>query len=112
MRLARRWTQDCERGSGQCVSQKRRDRRGHARDPSIAAAWPDQTEGPSEDRARLDETRAARALDGLEPLAYLAWPPPLLRAQAGLQPVRGFPVVSERQNFPANRSGQETRFGN
>jgi len=42
----------------------------------------------------------------LEPLAYLAWPPPLLCAQAGLQPVRGFPTLPKRQSFfcaPAKR---------
>src|SRR4029453_14154398 len=106
MCLARGWAQDCERGSGQCVSQKRRDRRGHARDSSIAAAWPHQTEGPGEDRARLDEARAARALDGLESLAYLAWPPPLLRTQTRLRSVGSFSIMPERQNFSANRTGQ------
>ena len=54
---------------------------------------------------RFDETSAARALDRLESLAHLARPTPLLCAQAGLQPMRGFPIMSERQSFPANRPG-------
>jgi hypothetical protein len=48
-------------------------------------------------------------LDRLEPLAYLAWPPSLLCAQAGLQPVRSFSVMPKRQSFPANGFGAEIR---
>ena len=87
---------------------KRRDRGGHACDPVVAAAWSDKTQGRGKDRARFDEARAARALDRLESLAHLARPPPLLCAKAGLQSVRSFQVMSQRQSFPANRPGAET----
>src|SRR6266481_5423350 len=107
MRLARRWAQDCERGFGQCIPQGRRNRCGYARDPAIAAARPHQTEGPGEDRARLDEARPVRALDRLESLAHLAWPPTLLRAQTRLLKLRGFSALSEWQNFSANGPGKE-----
>src|SRR5436189_84689 len=51
MRVARRWPQDRERRSGELFSQKRRDRRGHTRDPAFATPRPDETEGSSQDRA-------------------------------------------------------------
>ena len=40
---------DCERGIGQRLSQRRRDRRRHTRDPTVAAAWPNEAKGPGED---------------------------------------------------------------
>jgi endonuclease-3 len=52
-----------------------------------------------------DPEKIERALDRLESLAHLARPPPLLCAKTGLQPVRGFQVMSQRQSFPANRPG-------
>src|SRR5439155_13201304 len=85
--------QDRERRAGQRVSQKRRNRGRHARDPPLAAAWPDEAQTRRKNRARSDEARAARALDGLESLAHLARPPPLLRAQARLLKLRGLPAL-------------------
>ena len=41
----------------------------------------------------------------MEPLAHLAWAPPLLCAQARLHPVRSFQALSQRQSFLAHRSG-------
>jgi membrane carboxypeptidase/penicillin-binding protein PbpC len=37
----------------------------------------------------------------------LAWAPPLLRAQAGLQPVRSIQALSQRQDLPAHWQGAE-----
>jgi len=108
MRVAWRWPQDRERRSGKLFSQKRRDRRGHTRDPAFATPRPDETEGSSEDRAGSNEAHSARVLDRLESLAHLAWAPSLLRAQAGVQPVRSFQVLSQRENLPAHRSGAKT----
>src|SRR6266478_5538811 len=108
MRVARRWPQDRERRSGELFSQKRRDRRGHTRDPAFATPRPDETEGSSEDRAGSNEAHSARVLDRLESLAHLAWAPSLLRAQAGVQPVRSFQALSERKSFLAHRSGAKT----
>ena len=56
-------------------------------------------------RARFDEARAARALDGLESLAHLARPPSLLCAQAGLLELRSVSALPERQSFSAHRPG-------
>src|SRR6266545_5307716 len=78
------------------------DRSGHARNPSIAEARPDETQGRGKNRARFDEARAARTLDKLESLAHLAWPPPLLRAQAGLFKLRGVSALPERKSFSAD----------
>src|SRR5215467_12285086 len=105
MRVARRWSQDSERGSRERLSQKRRDRRGHTRDPAFATPRPDETEGSSEDRAGSNEAHSARPMDRLESLAHLARAPSLLCAQARLQPVRSFQALSERESLPAHRSG-------
>src|SRR4029079_1487719 len=45
---------------------------------------------------------AAGALDRLESLAHLAWAPPLLCAQAGLQPVRSVQALSQREDLPTH----------
>lgn len=105
MRAAGSRAQDGERRSGQRVSQKRGHRCGHARNSAFAAARPDEAEGPGENRTGFNEANPARALDRLEPLAHLARAPPLLRAQARLQPVRSFQTLSEREAFLAYRSG-------
>ena len=49
MRLAGRGQKDCERSIGQRLSQRRRDRRRHTRDPTVAAAWPNETQGSGKD---------------------------------------------------------------
>src|SRR6266568_6840890 len=108
MRVARRWPQNGERRPRERLSQKRRDRRGHTCDPAFATPRPDETERPSEDRAGFNEAHSARVLDRLESLAHLARAPSLLRAQAGLQPMRSFQALSERQSFVAHRSGAKT----
>jgi endonuclease III len=49
MRVARRWSKDGKRCSRQRLSQKRRHRGRHARDPAVAAARPNETKRSSED---------------------------------------------------------------
>src|SRR5437588_4593371 len=107
MRVAGRRPQNGECGSGQRFSQKRRTRRGYARHSSVSVAWPDKTQRPGKNRARLNKARTARALDRLEPLAHLAWPSPLLRAQAGLLKLRGISDVPQLESFPAHTCGEK-----
>ena len=44
---------------GNAFGKKRRYRSRHPRDSPLAAAWPDETQRPREDRTRLDEARSA-----------------------------------------------------
>src|SRR5712691_8897849 len=108
MRVARRWPQNGERRPRERLSQKRRDRRGYTRDSAFATPRPDETERSSEDRAGFNQAHSARPLDRLESLAHLARAPSLLRAQAGVQPVRSFQALSQRKSFLAHRSGAKT----
>src|SRR5947209_17959894 len=103
MRVARRWPQARERRSGELFSQKRRDRRGHTRDPAFATPRPDETEGSSEDRAGSNEAHSARVLYRLESLAHLAWAPSLLRVQAGVLPVLSVKVLYKCEIFPTHQ---------
>ena len=48
----------------------------------------DEAEDAGENRAGIDGAGAAKAMDAVQSLAHLAWPPPLRRAQAGLRELR------------------------
>ena len=85
----RRGAQDGQCGAGQRLWRQLRRGGGYTRGPAGAAARHNEGEGPREDRAGVDEAGAAGAVDDAQSLADLAWPPPLLRAQARLPGLRG-----------------------
>ena len=94
----RRRAQNGQRCSGQRVRHQCRRRRGHARRAVVAPARIDEAEDAGKNRAGFDGARAAKAMDAVQSLAHLAWPPPLLRAQAGLRELR------DAETLSANRS--------
>ena len=79
---------------GKRLQPQRRHRGGHARRAPFRAARPDHGDNAGENRTRLAAARAAPGLDAVQPLAHLAWPPPLRRAQAGLCPLRNQAALS------------------
>src|SRR5207249_1539680 len=79
--------------------EERRHRGRHARPANCDPARPHEREGPGEDRAGPDDTRAARQVDLVLAHADPAWASRVHRAAAEVRDLCNKPVVSELESM-------------